>query len=477
MKMPWDISTAVYEGKNYPHGYQAFGLFVKPDGTKIYFLANGSNVAHEYAFGTPWDVSTLSDTGKTCYYGGHGGGGREIFFSSDGIKMYITESGPSNFIWQYNLGTPWDISTAVDIGISYSPPQVGGWIYGVAFSNDGTQLYCYDHGYNGTSTVYQYSLSIAWDLASTITYTGNNHWLGGEATGGPHGGEIQGIWFSTDGTKMYAGSNWQDHTIWEYILSTAWNVGTASYSAGKHYDFTGTGANQSAGITLSPDGQFAYFNDAVTHNIYELSMEYAPVIVYPTTCIANYSMEPVFPTVCVSTYSINTPRINTKMKNKEAAMIELHRNPAEDTHVTFNLIKQSVGTDFITGYTFVSDDIKLTKYFGSWTTVDISAQAVELDGSPGTYHLYLTASQLTPDVGYEKYPIVITIKSQAGPKDFDDIAMTIWISETPANADLRKINGINNASAELAIRRFSIHATDENAIEVHSDTADRKSVV
>ena len=71
--------------------------------------------------------------------------------------------------------------------------------------------------------VFQYTLGTAWDL-STASYASLCVSVGAQET------TPRALAFSSDGTKMYVGGNIND-TIYQYTLGTAWNVSTATYAS------------------------------------------------------------------------------------------------------------------------------------------------------------------------------------------------------------------------------------------------------
>ena len=86
--------------------------------------------------------------------------------SADGTKMYIVgdESTPwaNEAIYQWNLSTAWDITTAVfsqskDIGTDVGIPQ------GISFSADGTKMFV---GGSESNIIKRWSLTSAWDIST-----------------------------------------------------------------------------------------------------------------------------------------------------------------------------------------------------------------------------------------------------------------------------------------------------------------------
>lgn len=99
---------------------------------------------------------------------------------------------------------------------SFSASSQTSAIQGITFKTDGTVMYILS---SSDDRVYQYTLSTAWDL-STASYASIFYSFSGL------GIQPTAIEFKPDGTKMFiSGTN---GTIYGYDLSTAWNVSTAS---------------------------------------------------------------------------------------------------------------------------------------------------------------------------------------------------------------------------------------------------------
>jgi sugar lactone lactonase YvrE len=216
----WDVSTASYL-QNFSIAAQEMtpsGIFFKPDGTKMYISGQSGDAVNEYDLSTAWDVSSASYlqnfsvvAQETTSFG--------IFFKPDGTKMYISgQSGDS--VFSYTLSTAWDVSAA-----SFDVPTEGYFSVaaqetnptGMFFKPDGTKMYVI--GYAGDD-VNEYDLSTAWDVTSA-SYLQNFSVAAQEAT-------PQSIFFKPDGTKMYV-IGFTGDDVNEYNLSTAWDVSSASY--------------------------------------------------------------------------------------------------------------------------------------------------------------------------------------------------------------------------------------------------------
>jgi len=136
----------------------------------------------------------------------------------------------------------WDISTANFVQ-SFSVSAQDTSILGLFFKPDGTKMYVAG---NSNDSVYEYNLSTAWDV-STASYN-QNFSVASQDT------NPQALSFKPDGTKMYVLGNDGDD-VNEYTLSTAWDISTASYS--QNFSVSAQEAFPS-GMFFKPDGAKMY---------------------------------------------------------------------------------------------------------------------------------------------------------------------------------------------------------------------------
>ncbi|PIP46425.1 MAG: hypothetical protein COX15_00695, partial [Candidatus Colwellbacteria bacterium CG23_combo_of_CG06-09_8_20_14_all_42_19] len=153
-----------------------------------------------------WDVSTASYASKSYNVSAQDGNPKGLTFSSDGTKMYVV--GWSNdTVYQYTLSTAWDVSTASYASKSYSVTTQEPDPMCLTFSSDGTKMYVV--GYTNDTT-YQYTLSTAWDV-STASYASKSYSVAAQDNY-PYG-----LTFSSDGTKMYI-MGYNNDTVYQYTL-------------------------------------------------------------------------------------------------------------------------------------------------------------------------------------------------------------------------------------------------------------------
>ena len=228
----WDVSTASYDSVGFSVATQdgaPFDIAFKPDGTKFYIAGNNSSAVYQYSLSTAWDMSTASYDSVSFSVSTQGPNPHAVLFKDDGTAMYALSSN-NETIFQYTLGTAWDVSTASYASKSYAfanTPDAGP--ENVAFNDTGTKFYMV-----GTSgdAVYQYSVSTAWDI-STVSYDSISFSVAGQDTT-PHD-----VFFGNSGTKMYIVGNLTD-TIYQY--STVALTQTLDLSTGTYFSLTPSGA-------------------------------------------------------------------------------------------------------------------------------------------------------------------------------------------------------------------------------------------
>jgi hypothetical protein len=214
----WDVSKASYSEDSFSVAAQETspsGVFFKPDGTKMYISGGAGQDINEYDLSSAWDVSTASYL-QNFSVSAQDTSPQDLFFKTDGTKMYFIGL-TNDSVYEYDLSSAWNISTAsflqsFSITAQEASPQ------GLFFKPDGTKMYVI--GITGDD-VNEYDLSTAWDI-STSSYLQNFSVTAQED-------QPRFVFFKSDGTKFYVGGP-GNNTIYEYDLSSAWDVSSASYS-------------------------------------------------------------------------------------------------------------------------------------------------------------------------------------------------------------------------------------------------------
>jgi DNA-binding beta-propeller fold protein YncE len=254
----WDISTASFLQNFSVAGQETSpsDIFFKPDGTKMYVIGYSGGAVSEYNLSTAWDVSTASYS-QNFSVAGQETTPKSIFFKPDGLKMYVL-GGSGRDVNEYDLSTAWDVSTA-SYSQNFSVSSQETEPNGLFFKPDGTKMYI--SGYTGDD-INEYDLSTAWDI-STASYSQNFSVAAQEAT-------VNGTFFKTDGLKMYVVGATGD-AAYEYNLSTAWDISTASYS--QNFSVAGQ-ESYPTNIFFKPDGLKMYLTGLNGDAVHEYDVGY-----------------------------------------------------------------------------------------------------------------------------------------------------------------------------------------------------------
>lgn len=202
------------------------GIFIGDSGGKM-FLTTGNNKLISYDLSTDYDITSagnFSEYTNSTYLDDP----RGVSFKSDGTKMYTCDEDRKN-VEEWTLSTAWDTSTlswsqSLDISGNVTNPK------GLYFKPDGSALFVLDQRY---TRVYKYNLSTDWDVstgsydsyASFTTIDGQSYsW----SSSRPHC-----LFLKSDGTKLYftmtADHRYGNYILFEFDLSTAWDLSTTSY--------------------------------------------------------------------------------------------------------------------------------------------------------------------------------------------------------------------------------------------------------
>ena len=251
---------------------------VKGDGTLHYAVSTDARTTWKVAKvtdgernivrnnGGTWEynssiLSTSWDLGAASYdsvsFGLQGVLVSAFFVSEDGLKMY-SGNGSGDILYQYTLSTAWDLSTATYASKTLSVATQSNQVQDMYFKADGAKVYITDGTLN---TVFQYTLSTPWDL-STGSYDSKSFVC-------TQGSNAYGLSFSPDGTKMHV-MDLSGDTLNQYTLSTAWDVSTASYSS-KSKTFTSEDTSPLS-HSFKDDGTKLYMMGITTDTIYQYSL-------------------------------------------------------------------------------------------------------------------------------------------------------------------------------------------------------------
>ena len=264
----YDVGNMIYTGKAFDFDLllsndrdDAAGFAFNNDGTKLFMGDYHTDAIHQYSLSSPYDVSSavydyigfdVSDRVEYIY---------GLRFKPDGTSFYIVDYNLDD-IFQYNLSTAWDITSAsyantLDVSTNANNP------YGFSFKPDGTKLFVVG---NASDTIAAYNLSTAWDISSA-SYASENFSVTSQAP------DPQDVIFNSAGTKMYV-LCMQNDRIYQYSLSTAWDVSSASYDSENFYlsqYIYGESIGEGRQIEFNSDGTRLWIVDSSQSKIVEFS--------------------------------------------------------------------------------------------------------------------------------------------------------------------------------------------------------------
>ncbi len=222
----WNISTAALNSRYSVSSQETAptGVSFSGDGSKMFVLGINSDSIHQYDLATPWSVATseYADSLSLVHQDPAG-----LAFKSDGTRLYFVEPSLAT-IHEYELSTAWDITTALRIR-GTSTFLHAALPTSVAFKGDGSAMYVTDAD---SGSVVHYSLSTAWNI-STKTHV-QSFSTSAQAS------DPSSLAFRPDGKRMYFVGIQGGDAIYEYGLSSPWDISTALFSRSITIDIAST---------------------------------------------------------------------------------------------------------------------------------------------------------------------------------------------------------------------------------------------
>jgi hypothetical protein len=237
------------------------------DGTRMFVLGNQNNKVYQYSLSTAWDVSTSTYSKEFTI------GTTEIAladvpsglaFNDTGTKMFILGDEATNAVYQYQLGTAWDLGTVVLLaptaGYTVTAPDSNPT--GIVFGDSGNKMYIVG---NNSDTIRQFNLSVAYDINSTVT-------LQTSSIPTSYDGDVTGIDFSSDGTLVYVCGNFRDLIV-AYRLKTPWDISSWQYDG-----YSLSTPTVSSGIAIGDGDNKLYWFTNTLNTLYQRDLTTAGII-------------------------------------------------------------------------------------------------------------------------------------------------------------------------------------------------------
>ncbi len=230
------------------------GLSFNNDGTKMFIVGHQGDDVNEYTLSTGFDLSTATFVDSFSVRD-EDDDARHAQFNQNGTKMFVLGK-ENDRVCEYTLDTGFDVSTATFVDCASVSEE--GQPDELEFSPDGTKMFVV--GESGDD-INEYTLSTAFDV-STATFVDSFSVRSEENV-------PMGLAFTYDGTKMFV-TGWQNDTIIEYKLSTAFDVSTATLV--NSYAIPDSVENKPQGLTFSSDGSKMFLLGRENNKVYEYTL-------------------------------------------------------------------------------------------------------------------------------------------------------------------------------------------------------------
>lgn len=194
------------------------GLTFNPSGNTMYVVGTIGDDITYYALSTPWNVATSSVTTQKAL--GTTTAPTDIFFKSDGTKIWVTSTAPAVNICTFTLTEPWNVQTIAANTETYSLSSVTTSPTGIYWKPDGTKYFIVSSAGTQNDMVLEYTVSQTWNV-STSTLTNKRSVTTEETT--PNG-----ITFDSTGSKMFIVGSGSDNVAY-YRLKEPWNIASSYF--------------------------------------------------------------------------------------------------------------------------------------------------------------------------------------------------------------------------------------------------------
>lgn len=254
---PVPISGATYDNVSFSVGNQVsqpYGLKFSPDGTKMYVLNRSNDTVYEYTLSTGFDISTAAYNNVNLSIGAQNYTATALGLSRDGTRLFTAGYG-NRTVNQFEMTTPFDLSTASFSGISFSVSGVENYPYDIEFNLDGTRMFITGEG---AREITQWDLSAPYDISAPVQ-------------SGQSSGVLDypfALAFSNDGFRAYTAAYFDDR-VYQHDLTTAFDITTLSVGVSFYYR---TQDGRVFGLAFSADGTKMFLAGDNNNAIFQYSV-------------------------------------------------------------------------------------------------------------------------------------------------------------------------------------------------------------
>ena len=263
------------------------GLTFHPDGTRAYMVGNGNDRVYQFTLGEAWNAASISLTkylDLRTAYNLRFDNPQSVRFNYNGRKMYVMQnasiaatSGSSwaQGIFQFSLGTAWEIDTAVWDGKN-SFHRVNLYYIGLNSKSDGNGSFTNNISFqvNAAEDRFYYYSTVNGRLVE-VSLTNAREMSSAQVTAysSINPGSPQGIYVNSAVSRSYIIESTGDQIV-QYNATSPGNAGTftnsgVSLKVGNTSNYNET--NPQA-LAFRPDGTRMYFTGSATRTIFQLDL-------------------------------------------------------------------------------------------------------------------------------------------------------------------------------------------------------------
>ena len=224
---------------------------ISPDGTKLFVVGDDNDRVAQFTLSTAFDLTSGSYDSVYFDTTAKETNPRVTKFSNDGLKMFVAGFA-SDKVHQYSLSSAFDLSSTPTFVYSLTPSASNN-PDAMCFNEDGTRFFLLQAG---NDTIYQYNLSTAFDL-STAVYSNLSFYTGSQTT------NPKAIAFNNNGSKMFVSTT---TTVYQYstAVTSPWSLSGLSYDS-----VSLTTGGYTTGMVIKPDQSILYVLDLVSDRVYQ----------------------------------------------------------------------------------------------------------------------------------------------------------------------------------------------------------------
>ncbi|MDW3195952.1 MAG: FG-GAP-like repeat-containing protein [Cytophagales bacterium] len=214
-----DFSSATESSLSISLSEESLGTDIEfsNDGLKLFVLGSSTDAMYEYNLSEAFSITSASYSGFSLYVGGQDINPQGFVFNQDGSRMFMVGSS-SGAVHEYELSTAFDLSSAIETGVSFTISTQDTSPTGVEFNPAGDKMYILGAG---GDNIYEYDLSTPFSL-TTASYNSSFLSVSSQSS------NPSDLEFSPDGKYAFV-LDATSNNIFTYGMSTAHQLTSASF--------------------------------------------------------------------------------------------------------------------------------------------------------------------------------------------------------------------------------------------------------